>query len=58
MHRGHTGGDGQGEGSRPDGADRRRTVLDTGKDSGYERSRLYAPEFDTMFRNGSGKEGK
>ena len=33
-------------------------VLDTGKDSGYERSRLYAPEFDTMFRNGSGKEGK
>ena len=33
-------------------------VLDTGKDSGYERSRLYAPEFDTMFRNGSGKEGE
>ncbi len=30
-------------------------VLDTGKDSGYERSRLYAPEFDTMFRNGSGR---
>ena len=25
LSRGHTGGDGQGEGSRPDGADRRRT---------------------------------
>ena len=33
-------------------------VLEGGKKTGYERSKLYDPEFTTMFREGTKKDGE